>query len=95
MYELKKFGKVFTNKFVGTGPSSYKENNLPGRGLTKVEKHWSSHYTDRATPALFLSPVPIRLCSSVLETELRIWTGLSLIETKQKLIVGGRDKRVN
>jgi len=26
-------------KFVGTGPSSYKKKNLPGRGLTKVEKH--------------------------------------------------------
>jgi hypothetical protein len=25
MYELKKIGKVFTNKFVGTGPSSYKK----------------------------------------------------------------------
>ena len=25
MYELKKNGKVFTNKFVGTGPSSYKK----------------------------------------------------------------------
>ena len=38
MYELKKNGKVFTSKFVGTGPSSYKKS-LPGRGLTKVEKH--------------------------------------------------------
>ena len=38
MYELKKNGKVVTSKFVGTGPSSY-ENNLPGRGLTKVQKH--------------------------------------------------------
>ena len=38
MYELKKIGKVFTSKFVGTGPSYYKKN-LPGRGLTKVEKH--------------------------------------------------------
>ena len=36
MYELKKIGKVFTSKFVGTGPSSYK------KGLTKVEKHWSN-----------------------------------------------------
>jgi hypothetical protein len=36
---LKKIGKVFTSKFVGTGPSSYKKKNLPGRGLTKVEKH--------------------------------------------------------
>ena len=25
MYEVKKFGKVFTSKFVGTGPSSYKK----------------------------------------------------------------------
>ena len=25
MYELKKIGKVFTSKFVGTGPSSYRK----------------------------------------------------------------------
>jgi len=43
MYELKKIGKVFTSKFVGTGPSSYKKNNLPGRGLAKVEKYRSTH----------------------------------------------------
>jgi len=41
MYELlKKIGKVFTGKSVGTGPSSYEKKNLPGRGLTKVEKQW-------------------------------------------------------
>jgi hypothetical protein len=40
MYELKKTGKVFTTKFVGTGPPSYKKKNLPGRGRTKVEKNW-------------------------------------------------------
>ena len=28
MYELKETGKVFTSKFVGTGPSSYKKKNL-------------------------------------------------------------------
>jgi len=39
MYELKKIGKVLTNKSVGTGRSSYEKNNLPGRGLTKFEKH--------------------------------------------------------
>jgi hypothetical protein len=39
MYELKKkIEKVFMGKFVGTGPSSYGKKNLPGRGLTKVEK---------------------------------------------------------
>ena len=43
MYELKKkIGKVFTNKIVGTGPPSYKKNEFPGRGLTKVEKRWFS-----------------------------------------------------
>ena len=36
---LYKIGKVFTSKFVGTGPSSYKKKNLPGRGLIKFEKH--------------------------------------------------------
>ena len=41
MYEVKKNGKVFTSKSVGTWPSSYRKNNLLGRGLTKVEKHCS------------------------------------------------------
>ena len=36
----KKIGKVFTSKFVGTEPSSDEKKNLPGRDLTKVEKHW-------------------------------------------------------
>jgi len=38
MYELKKNGKVFTCKFVRTGPSSYKKKNLPDRGLTEVDR---------------------------------------------------------
>ena len=42
---LKKIGKVFRSKFVGTGPLSYKKKkNLPGRELTKVEKHWCRGY---------------------------------------------------
>jgi len=47
MYEPKKNGKVFTSKFVGTGPSSYEKKHLPGRGLTKVEKHWYNVNTNR------------------------------------------------
>jgi hypothetical protein len=39
---LKKIRKVFTSKSVGTGPSSYEKKNLPGRGLTQVEKHCSN-----------------------------------------------------
>jgi hypothetical protein len=38
---LEKIGKVLTSKSVGTGPSSYEKKNLPGRGLTMVEKHWA------------------------------------------------------
>jgi len=37
MYELKKFGKLLTSKSVANGPSSCEKENLPGRGLTKVE----------------------------------------------------------
>jgi len=40
--KLQKNGKVFTSKFVGTGPSSYEKRYLPVRGLTKVEKHCSN-----------------------------------------------------
>ena len=43
MYELKKTsGKVLTSKSVGTEPSSYEKKNLPGCGLTNVEKHCST-----------------------------------------------------
>jgi len=30
VYELKKIGKVFTSKFVGTGPSSYEKKEFTG-----------------------------------------------------------------
>jgi len=36
---LKKVGKVFTSKFVGSGPSSYKKE-FTGPRSHKVEKHW-------------------------------------------------------
>ena len=49
---LKKIGKVFTSKFVGTGPSSYKKN-LPGRGLTKAEKHC---FRGRVDPSAIVRP---------------------------------------
>jgi len=43
-YKLKKNGKIFTSKSVGTGPSSCGKRNLPGRGLAKFEKHCLSVY---------------------------------------------------
>ena len=36
---LKKIGKVFTNKFVGTGPSSYEKRIYRAAVSQKVEKH--------------------------------------------------------
>jgi len=47
MYELKKIGKVFTSRFVGNRALVLWKNNLPGRGLTKVDKHWPSEYVPR------------------------------------------------
>jgi len=53
---LKKNGKVFTGKFVGTGPSSYAKKNLPGRGLTKVEKRCSNSTSAvKGIPPCYLS----------------------------------------
>ena len=47
MYELKQIGKVFTSKFVGTGPSSYKKKNLPGRGLMYELKQIGKVFTSK------------------------------------------------
>jgi hypothetical protein len=38
---LKKIGKLFASKFVGTGPSSYKKRIYWAAVSTKVEKHCS------------------------------------------------------
>ena len=54
---LKKIGKVLTSKFVGTGPSSYEKKNLPGSGLTKVEKRWSNGPWGIVTPSMTPSPL--------------------------------------
>jgi len=41
MYELKKKLKSYLRvNLLGRGPRLIKKKNLPGRGLTKVEKHW-------------------------------------------------------
>jgi hypothetical protein len=38
MYELKKIGKVFTNKFVGTGPSSFERRIYRAAVSQKLRK---------------------------------------------------------
>jgi len=46
MHELKKLDRYLRVNLLGPGPSLIKKQNLPGRGLTKVEKHW---YKERGT----------------------------------------------
>jgi len=41
MYELKKMESYLRVNLLAPGPSLIKKK-LPGRGLTKVEKHWST-----------------------------------------------------
>jgi hypothetical protein len=38
MYELKKFRKVFTSKFIGTGPSSYEKRIYRAAVSQKLRK---------------------------------------------------------
>ena len=57
MYELKKIGKVFTSKFVGTGPSPYTKriyraavlqmlrNTAVVGGPEGVKRHWAVHFS--------------------------------------------------
>jgi len=42
-----KNGKVFTSKSVGKGPTFFEKKNLPGRILTKVEKHCDVRLTEK------------------------------------------------
>jgi len=50
-----KNGKVFTSKFFAIGPSSYEKKNIPGRGLTEVQKHWSGRPPVLGAALFFLS----------------------------------------
>jgi len=45
MYELKKMESYLRVNLLGSGPRLIK-NNLPGHGLTKVEKHWTRPMTE-------------------------------------------------
>jgi len=43
MYELKKIGKVFTSKFVGTGPSSYEKKNYRAAVSQRLRNTGADH----------------------------------------------------
>ena len=67
------------SKFIGTGPSSSEKKNLPGRGLTKVEKHCL-----KSSNAFGYDEVPakiLKLCSHFFNSPLIMYvTGLFLLE---------------
>ena len=47
---LKKLERYLRVNLLGPGPRLIKTKNLPGHGLTKVEKHWSQ---GSSKPALY------------------------------------------
>ena len=47
MYELKKIGKVFTSKFVGTGPSSYKKKRIYRAAVSQRLRNTALNSTNR------------------------------------------------
>jgi len=60
MYELKKLGKVFTSKSVGTGPSSYKKRIYRAAVLQKLRntgKETTQPITDESYPHLPYKPI--------------------------------------
>jgi len=56
MYELKKFGKVFRSKFVGTGPYSYKKKGIYRAAISQRMRNTDlkglSHKPQRTQPEL-------------------------------------------
>jgi len=56
MYELKKkIGKLFTSKFVGTGPSSYKKRIYRAAVSQRLRNTGLEHAYPLTTAALFLN----------------------------------------
>jgi hypothetical protein len=61
MYELKKIGKVFTSKFVGTGPSSYKKRIYRTAVSQRLRNTAIEHYFQEETNLLEGKPGPVAL----------------------------------
>jgi len=56
MYKLKKIGKVFTSKYVGTGPSSYKKNYRAA--VLQRLRNTGVMYTFARSGCAYLSHIP-------------------------------------
>jgi len=67
--KVKEFGKLLRSKSVGNWSSSY-EKNLPGRGLTKVEKHSIRVYVPQNTAENHKIPLATVFPQSRFETRI-------------------------
>ena len=68
MHELKKMERYLRVDLLGPGPRLMKKNNLPGRGLTKVEKHCSQKLKcDRHFSSAMRFSCPVH-CKSISRT---------------------------
>jgi len=54
MYELKKNGKVFTGKFVGTGPSSYEKRIYRAMVLQRLRNTGLEYHKPLKVPGILL-----------------------------------------
>ena len=71
MHKLKKIGKVFTSKFVGTGPSSYKKRiyraavsqRLRNTGVENQQETLARHHLPTSPPSLTLIRPVTKKCS--------------------------------
>ena len=59
MYELKKIGKIFTSKFVGTGPSPYKNRIYRAAVSQRLRNTVLGHYAELGLVYTDVSAQPI------------------------------------
>jgi len=65
MYELKKIGKVFTSKFVATGPSSYKKR-IYGAAVSQMLRNTAVQLSSSTRMELPFHPSAARKLSTIL-----------------------------
>jgi hypothetical protein len=61
---LKNLERYLRVTLLGPGSSSYKKNYLPGRGLTKVGKHWLTPDVD-VNHSISVFPDSTGLCNDI------------------------------
>jgi len=76
MYELKKNGKVFTSKFVGTGPSSYEKRIYQAVVLQRLRNTAVSDTMVRAGSLMCMRFVPLAASYHLTVTDVGFFNSL-------------------